>query len=64
MIEVTEVWHMAHFWMSYGRCVIPGLPMGQSVTVAVISNYMRQERNTKRHATLHASGSLMAVLPC
>ena len=27
---VTEVWHIAHFWMSYGRCATHGLPMGCS----------------------------------
>ena len=27
---LTEVWHMAHFWMSYGRCTMPGSPMGRS----------------------------------
>ena len=27
---LTEVWHIAHFWVSYGRCATPGLPMGQS----------------------------------
>ena len=27
---LTEIWHMAHFWVSYGRCIIPGSPMGQS----------------------------------
>ena len=27
---VTEVWHIAHFWVSYGRCTMPGLPMGWS----------------------------------
>ena len=27
---VTEVWHMAHFWVSYGRCTMPGSPMGWS----------------------------------
>ena len=27
---VTEVWHMAHFWVSYGRCTMPGSPMGRS----------------------------------
>ena len=21
---VTEVWRMAHFWVSYGRCTMPG----------------------------------------
>ena len=29
-ILVTEVWHMAHFWVSYGRCTMPGSPMGRS----------------------------------
>ena len=24
---VTEVWHIAHFWVSYGRCATPGSPM-------------------------------------
>ena len=28
--DVTEVWHMAHFWVSYGRCTMPGSPMGRS----------------------------------
>ena len=28
--NVTEVWHMAHFWLSYGRCTMPGSPMGWS----------------------------------
>ena len=27
---MTEFCHMAHFWMSYGRCTIPGSPMGRS----------------------------------
>ena len=27
---VTEVWHMAHFWVSYCRCTMPGSPMGWS----------------------------------
>ena len=27
---VTEVWHMAHFWVSYGRCTMPGSPLGRS----------------------------------
>ena len=30
MTWLTEVWHMAHFWMSYGRCTMPGSPMGRS----------------------------------
>ena len=29
-IPITEVWHIAHFRVSYGRCVMPGSPMGQS----------------------------------
>ena len=29
-LTVTEVWHMAHFWVSYGRCTMPGSPMGRS----------------------------------
>ena len=27
---ITEVWHMAHFWVSYGRCTMPESPMGRS----------------------------------
>ena len=27
---VTEVWHISHFWVSYGRYAMPRLPMGQS----------------------------------
>ena len=27
---VTAVWHIAHFWISYGRCTMHGLPMGRS----------------------------------
>ena len=27
---VTEVWHMAHFWVSHGRCTMPASPMGRS----------------------------------
>ena len=30
MQQLTEVWHIAHFWVSYGRCAMPGLPMGWS----------------------------------
>ena len=25
---VTEVWHMALFWVSYGRCTMPGSQAG------------------------------------
>ena len=28
--QVTEVWHIAHFWVSYGRYAMPGSPMGCS----------------------------------
>ena len=28
---VTEVWHMAHFWVSCGRCTMPGSPIGPFV---------------------------------
>ena len=28
--QVTEVWHMAHSWVSYGRCTMPGSPIGRS----------------------------------
>ena len=27
---VTEVWHIVHFWVSYGRCSMPGSPIGWS----------------------------------
>ena len=27
---VTEVWHRAHFWVSYRRCTMTGSPMGRS----------------------------------
>ena len=65
MRGVTEVWHIAHFWVSYGRCAMPGLPMGWSEGLSwQWTDYVRQEENNKKHATLHASGSLMAVLPC
>ena len=28
--SLTQVWHMAHFWVSYGRCTMPVSPMGRS----------------------------------
>ena len=28
--QLTEVWHIAHFWMFNGRCPTSGLPMGWS----------------------------------
>ena len=27
---VTEVCHLGHFWLSYGRCATSGSPMGRS----------------------------------
>ena len=27
-MKVTEVFHIAHLWGSYGRCAMLGLPMG------------------------------------
>ena len=29
-VPLREVWHMARFWVSYGRCTMPGSPMGRS----------------------------------
>ena len=26
----TEGWHISHFWVSYGRYDMPGLPTGRS----------------------------------
>ena len=26
--RVTEVWHLGHFWLSYGRCAMSGSPLG------------------------------------
>ena len=28
LVLLTEVWHMAHFWVSYGRCTMHGSRMG------------------------------------
>ena len=28
---LAEVWHIAHFWMSYDRCDMYGSPMGYLV---------------------------------
>ena len=27
-MKLTEVCHLGHFWLSYGRCVISGSPIG------------------------------------
>ena len=27
---LTEAWHIAYFWVSYGRCAMTGSPMGCS----------------------------------
>ena len=29
LFMLTEVWYMARFWVSYGRCTMPGSPMGR-----------------------------------
>ena len=28
---LTVIWHIAHFWVSYGRSAMHGLPMGYLV---------------------------------
>ena len=33
-VNLTEVWHISHFWVSYGRCTMPGSPMGRSEGLA------------------------------
>ena len=32
--NAAEVWHIAQFWVSYGRCAMPGLPMGWSKSLS------------------------------
>ena len=55
----------AHFWVSYGRCAMPGSPMRWSEGLSrQLANLVAQVGSTKKHAYLHASGTLMAVLPC
>ena len=62
---VTEVWHVAHFWVSYGRCTMPGSPMVRSERLSRHwAGYVLPARNTKKHAPSHASGALMVDLPC
>ena len=62
---VTEVWHMAHFWVSYGRCTMPGSPMGRSEGLSRCwAGQVLPARNTKTNVPLHASRALMVVLPC
>ena len=63
--NVTEVWHIPHFGVYYGRCTMDGSPMGRS------EGFSRRwaglglpARNTKKNAPSHASGALMVVLPC
>ena len=29
-MDITEVCHFGHFWLSYGRCATSGSPMGRS----------------------------------
>ena len=63
--KVTEVWHMAHFWLSYGRCTMPGSPMGRSEGLSRCwAGQVLPARNTKKNVPLHASRALMVVLPC
>ena len=63
--DLTAVLHMTHFWVVFGRCIMPGSPMGRSEgssrrwTGKVLS-----ARNTKKNPPLHASRTLMVVLPC
>ena len=45
--ELTEVWHMAHFWVSYDRCTMPGLPMGRSEGLS--RNLDRLGASMKKH---------------
>ena len=62
---LTEVWHMAHFWVSYGRCTMPGSPMGRSEgSSRRWTGQVLPARNTKKNPPLHASRTLMEVLPC
>ena len=62
---MTQVWHIAHFCISYGRCAMPGSPMGCSEGLSRRwANYVAQVGSTKKHDYLHASGTLTAVLPC
>ena len=62
---LAEVWHIAYFWVPYGRYAMPGLPMGRSEGLSwQWADYVTQVGNNKKHGPLHASGTLMAVLPC
>ena len=63
-ITLTEVWHMAHFWVSYGRCTMPGSPMGRSEGLSRgWAGQVLPARNTKKNVPLHASRALMVVVP-
>ena len=63
--RIIEVWHMAHFWVSYGRCTMPGSPMGRSEGFSRLwAGQVHPARNAKKNAPLHASRALMVVLPC
>ena len=62
---ITEVWHMVHFWVSHGRCTMPGSPMGRSEGLSRRwACYVPPARNTKKNAPLHASRALIVVLLC
>ena len=49
----------------YGRCTMPGSPMGRSEgSSRRWTGYLLSARNTKKNPPLHASRTLMVVLPC
>ena len=50
---------------SYGRCTMPGSPMGRSEGLSRCwAGQVLPARNTKKNVPLHASRALMVVLPC
>ena len=60
---LTEVWHIVHFWASYGRCAMPELPMGWSEGLSrQWAAQVGQVGKTKKHAPFpcfwNACGSL------
>ena len=64
MRGVTEVWHIAHFWVSYGRfSMLDDLWDGKNFFGVISKLYGACEKYMK-HAALQASGTLKAVLPC
>ena len=53
--EVTEVWHIAHFWMSHGRCAMDGLPMGCSERTILLISKSSYEANGGQQGTPHSA---------